>query len=199
MGGRSLLQGKNKTVCFWKGNEQFSGHFQTNVWCYGGKSFKKFFDTQKKHFSLFWKKNVFLILKKIFALKKFSNFFFNFFFQKSVLKIHFFECQKYFETFFPITFYIFLNILVKKKCPLNCPFSGGGGGVNFFHFLSLYLSYWLQNVFLKSNDKKNIFLTENQKWQKNSVLKFQNLQKKQKNIFCPKKSFVGQFLLNFNS
>ena len=83
----------------------------------------------------------------------------------------------------------FFSILRRGICPTKSninwhpPLRGSlwGGGMNFFHFFDFYWSYWPQNLFLKTIghfcEKKNFFSMENQKWQKKSVLKFQNLQK----------------------
>ena len=121
------MQGKTKTVRFWKG--QFSGHFffnlnfHKNVKCYGEKVLKSFLTLKIKIFSghFFGKKNLenFLGAKKFAKLKKI------FFFKKSVLKKTFFlSVKNTFQNFFPITFYIFVKIMCyKKKCPLNCLFS----------------------------------------------------------------------------
>ena len=81
-----------------------------------GKKFWNFFDSQKKIFftTLFFKKNS----KKIgnfFKAKTLSKFFFTFFQKKCPEKNVFFECQKNFQNFFLITFYIFLKIFGPKK------------------------------------------------------------------------------------
>ena len=84
-----------------------------------GKSFGNVFDTQKKffsgHFFTFFEKKFKKNLENFLRVKSFSKFFLNFFFKKSVLKKNFFECQKNFQNFFRITFYIFLKIFGKKK------------------------------------------------------------------------------------
>ena len=75
------------------------------------KDLKNFLTLKKTFFfkTLFWKKCFFIILKKFLSFKNFPNFFLIFFPKKCPEK-NCFECQKTFQNFFHITFY-----LVQKK------------------------------------------------------------------------------------
>ena len=116
-----LISGQNQNCPFLKTDSLADTFFWTknflkNVKCYGEKVLEIFL-TLKKHFFLghfFWKK-VKKNFEKLFALKKFSKFFLNFFSKKVSWKKNFFECQKNFQNFFPITFYIFFKIFGPKK------------------------------------------------------------------------------------
>ena len=119
------------------GNHYFRAKPKRSVFENGKFSRYLFFDQKcSKKCNMLWRKSFenFLTLKCFFCQntflekkiqKKFGKFFkdekcfkiiFEFFFQKSVSwKNNFFECQKHFQNFFPLTFYNFLKLFGPKK------------------------------------------------------------------------------------
>ena len=92
--------------------------FQKKAKCYGEKVLKMFWHSKQNVFSrsVFWKKNS-KKNWKFFRPETIFQIFFVFFFpnKKVSWKKTFFECQKTFQNFFLITFYIFLKLFGTKK------------------------------------------------------------------------------------
>ena len=86
------------------------------------------------------------------------------------------------------------------NCPPQRSSLGRGGGWNFFYFLFLYLSYWPQNVFLKTiahfNEKKNYFFDGKPKMTKQFGFEISKSPKK-KHFLVPQKRFFGSIFPQF--
>ena len=115
-----LISGQNQNCPFLKTDSLADTFFWTkiflnNVKCYGEKVLEIFLTLKKFFFQdTFFEKKVKKNFEKLFALKKFSKFFLNFFSKKASWK-KICECQKHFQNFSPIILYICFKFFGKKK------------------------------------------------------------------------------------